>query len=221
MSLTKRFMRTGLLVALLALTLGAAVGGVRPADAHQPHFNVNGTPDPTRPYILKNLDVSQVVYGTLGKPGRIDYYQMTVPDGFVADVQIVVPAVPACAQFRPVLAVSGPGMAAEATPGMAATPMVAATPIATPVASPVAAGNWQVLQLDHWGTFFEPFTRTTYATGPHLTGHLAGGTYLLAVYAPSSRIGTYGLSLGGSEKPGGDADFLARIGAINRCEVSG
>lgn len=211
-----RISRVRLFSVLLALLIGAALVVARPVDAHQPHFNVNGTPDPTHPYVLKHLDISQVVYGTLGTPGRVDFYQMTVPDGFAADVQIVVPAVPACARFRPVLAVSGRGLASAATPVPTATPV----PNGPALATPNVAGSWSVLQSNHWGTFFEPFTRTTYATGPHLTGKLVGGTYLLAVYDPSNRIGTYGLSLGGSEKPGGDADFLARIGPINHCEVA-
>lgn len=205
-----------ILGALLALLMGTAFVAARPVDAHQPHFNVSGTPDPTHPYVLKHLDISQVVYGTLGKPGRVDFFQMTVPDRFTADVQIVVPAVPACARFRPVLAISGPGLAAAATPVPEGTPVSQRPALATPY----AAGSWTVLQSNHWGTFFEPFTRTTYATGPHLTGKLVSGTYLLAVYDPSNQIGTYGLSLGGSEKPGGDVDFLARIGPINHCEVA-
>lgn len=207
------FMR--FLAMFLALLIGTALVAVRPVDAHQPHFNVNGTPDPSHPYVLQHLDISQVIYGTLGQPGRFDYYQMTVPDGFTADVQIVVPAVPACARFRPVLAIAGPGLAVAATPVPGATPV----PNGLALATPNATGSWTVLQSNHWGTFFEPFTRTTYATGPHLTGKLVGGTYLLSVYDPGNQIGTYGLSLGGSEKPGGDADFLARIGPINHCEV--
>src|SRR5438270_551987 len=47
-----------LLSFVAALLLGAA-----PAAAHRPFFNLDGTPDPTHPYVLQDVDVSQVIYG--------------------------------------------------------------------------------------------------------------------------------------------------------------
>lgn len=223
MTLSKRFWGARIIAVLFALALVATGVTIQPVEAHQPHFNADGTPNPAHPYVLRRLDVSQVVYGTLARPGRVDYYQMAVPGGFSADVQIVVPAVSACASFRPVLAIAGPGLTggASATPVIAGTPVAEATPVVagTPLAIPTGGQQWLVVRQDHWGTFFEPFSRTTYATGPHIKRDLAGGTYLLAVFSPDGHVGTYGLSLGGSEQPGGDPQFRDKIGPINRCEV--
>lgn len=193
----------------LTIVAAAACGlGADGVAAHRPWFNEAGSPDRADPYDLEDLDVSQVVYGVLGEPGRVDYYRMTVPADFQADILLTVPAVPACDTFRPVLSITGPGL-----------PVVVGTPSATSSAAPATPdeeAGWLVFRQERWGTFFEPFTGTTYATGPRLIPRLAGGTYLLAVYAPDGRVGAYGLSLGGAEEPGGDPDFGAKIGPIER-----
>lgn len=179
--------------------------GAMPASAHRPWFNLEGSPDPNAPYVLDDVSVSQVVYGGFATAGRIDYYRLTAPSGFAADIQLVVPAIDACAEFRPTLIISGPGLNS-----------VGAVPAT--IATPLADAGTVVLTSAEWGVFYEPFTGTTYATSPRFKAALSGGDYLIAVIEPEGDAGTYGLALGGSERFGGDPHFRERIGAIDRCE---
>lgn len=187
------------------LVLIAMLGLVQSASAHRPWFNLAGTDRPEDAWVLEDIDVSQVVYGQLEQAGRIDYYLLSAPADFVADLQIVVPDVPACASFRPILIVQGPGIEE-----VGIVPAISGTPV---VATPAA-----VLANETWGTFFEPFTLTTYATSPRFTETLTGGEYLIAVVEPEGDIGTYGLALGGSEEFGGDPDVLSKIIPIVQCQ---
>lgn len=187
-------------VALLAASI--AVSG---ASAHRPWFNLNGSPDPAHAYRIKDLGISQVIYGGFADAGRIDLYSLEAPADFSADLQVVVPDVPACAAFRPRMTLLGPNLSATE---IAAAIDRLRSPIATPAATATA---------DAWGTFYEPFTKTTYATGPAIRKALDGGFYLVAIDEPAGKTGTYGLSLGGSERRGGDPAFLAKIGPILGC----
>lgn len=170
---------------------------------------MDGSPDPARPYEIDDLDVSQVVYGALGTPGRADCFRFAAPPGFVTDLHVVVPDVPACAPFRPTLTMIGPGLDPSA-------------PVPAGVAMSIVDGAGEgvaVAASDEWGMFYEPFTRTTYATGPRVALPLAGGSYLLAVNDPAGEVGTYGLALGGAERFGGDPTFFLKIGAVEQCEL--
>lgn len=194
----------------------AIVGGfllsaflVARVDAHRPWFNLEGSPNVEQPYELTDLDVSQVVYAGLATKGRVDYYRMTVGPGFGADVQLVVPAVEACNAFRPSMVIIGPGL-----PNDDAVPKGVELPR---VENGTAMGA-VVVDADEWGTFFEPFTQTTYATSERFFRVLDGGDYVIAVIEPDGDAGTYGLALGGSENFGGDPAFLAKIGPVNACQ---
>ena len=189
------------------------VGAAAPAGAHQPWFNVEGSPDPERPYRLPTpLAVSQVVYGGLAAPDRIDYYAFTAPAGFALDAYLVVPDTPACARFRPAMVVIGPGLTeSERTPSTADAPLPAGLP------SPAAGSGAVVIAGEEWEPFFETYTGTTFLVGPALRQRLAGGDYLVAVFDPAGGTGSYGLSVDGAELPGGDTDVSARFAAWGRC----
>ena len=209
-----RWVHVGIVVLVCALVGLVAPRGV---DAHRPWFNLSGSPDPNAPYAITDLAVSQVIYGALGAVGRVDFYGFTADPGFTLDLQIVVPAVARCADFRPTLIVWGPGLGdLGPLPPDVATP----TSIASPAADDPREGLIAAAPAAEWGTFFEPFTRTTYATGPRVERTLTGGDYLAAVMMrdPDDAVGTYGLALGGAERLGGDPAFLTKIAAIERCE---
>ena len=185
------------------------------ASAHRPWFNTGGTPDPHHPYRLTELNVSQVIYSGFDQGDQVDYYGFTADVAFFLDVRLVVPDVPACAAFRPALALIGPGLSAP--DAVTPAPGNDAASAGLAVLSRSSESGLLVATSSRWGTFFEPFTGTTYATGPHVQRLLTGGDYLVAVYAPDRQIGTYGLSLGGTERGGGDAGFQSRIAPYTRC----
>ena len=179
----------------LAAAAVAVVATVAIAGAHQPWFNLQGSPDPAAPYQLNDLDISQVVYGGLADEGRVDWYAFTIEDPWQSDFGIVVPDIELCASFRPNLVLIGPGVASEGElPDGLTLPSAAATP------------GVLVASLETWGEFYEPYSQTLYATGPDLAVDLAPGDYLLAVVEPDGDPGTYGLTLGGAEIRGGESD---------------
>lgn len=196
--------------------LAAVVGAVLvtlfsgPASAHQPWFNAEGSPDPSKPYRLPvGIDVSQVIYAGLPDAGRVDYYAFSAPAGAVLNAYLVV--ADACADFRPAFALFGPGLdppAAEETP-----------PLPDGVPTALTADGAVAVDGEEWGTFYEPFTGSTFLTGPRLGTKLAGGDYVMAVYDTSGGSGTYGLTVGLEEIFGGEvAAFATRFGAWERCE---
>ena len=177
-------------VAVALLTLVS--GGV--TVAHQPWFNLEGSPDSDQPYRLQSeIEVSQVVFADLAAAGRVDYYAFTAPAGFALDLHLVVPDAPACAAFQPAFALIGPGLTG-ATGDMAP----AATPRPASVPTAVAGSGTTTIAGDEWRQFAH--AGIAYLVGPAFAGRLAGGDYLVAVYDPSGETGAYGLSLGGAER---------------------
>jgi hypothetical protein len=194
-----------------AAVAAALIAGmlIAPAVAHQPWFNLAGSPDPATPYALENLEISQVIYGGLGEPDRVDWYAVSLDASWRSDIGIVVPAVEACEAFRPALVLVGPGLVAtDPLPEWLTLPEGLV---------PEDAGV-VIVDLDVWGEFYEPFSATLYWTGPDLQVDLAAGDYLLAVIEPDGDPGTYGLSLGGAEVWGGDPDYRTKVGAIHACD---
>lgn len=180
--------------ATLLLAAFFLVTGAAPTSAHQGWFNIEGSPDPAHPYQLRTpVAISQVVFGGLAGSGQIDYYAFSAPAGLALNVYLVVADAPACSRFHPAFALIGPGLRGAG----------AGTPVPASIVPPAADGAI-VVAGDRWGTFYESFTETTFLTGPRLGLPLAGGEYMVAVYDPTGGTGTYGLTLGGEEVPGGD-----------------
>ena len=194
---------------IVSLLLSALLLNPGAANAHRPWFNLNGSQNPEEPYVLEDVAVSQVVYGGFSETGRIDFYRLTVPIGFAADIQIVVPDVAKCDVFRPIILIAGPGInSSEALPAGIELPAEWSSKPET---------GWTIVESEEWGLFFEPFTRSTYATSPRFLESLDGGDYLIAIVEPDGDPGTDGLALGGSERPGGDPDFFDLIVPIDEC----
>lgn len=189
----------------------ALLGGV--VSAHQPWFNLDGSPDPQDPHVLGDLETSQVVYGGLGEPGRVDWYAFAIEEPWRASFGIVVPEIAPCEEFRPVLVLVGHGDAAASD--LPEALRVDGTPVADQVGM---AGGMTVATLEEWGEFYEPYSGVNYATGPDLEVELPAGEYLLAVVEPDGDAGTYGLTLGGAEVRGGDSADAATWGAVLQCE---
>lgn len=177
-------------VILAVMALVASTGS---ASAHQPWFNLDGSPDPDRPFPLQSeIQVSQVTFGQLDGPGRVDYYAFTAPADFALDLHLVVPDAVRCAAFRPAFTLTGPGL--KVSPERASATV--ATPASVPTTGP-GSGTTTIT-----GTEWTPLAHAgiAYLVGPAFHERLAGGDYLVAVHDPSGATGSYGLSLGGTEE---------------------
>lgn len=196
--------RSSAVVVTLVFLVGANV-----ADAHQPWFNAEGSPDRGKPFLLPTpLETSQVVFGALPTERRVDYYGFAAPAGFAWSAYLVVPDTAACDPFRPTLTLFGPGLHEDGVVQGGAT------------TSDRAGGRGTLTDAAvEWGTFAEPAFDLYVRTGPRLERRLDGGDYLVAVSVPTAAAGTYGLTLDGDEIVGGDfLSLTALIPSWNRCE---
>lgn len=190
-----------------ALMLASAFSG---ASAHQPWFN-SGSPDPGEPYALRTpLEISQVVYGGFTGPDQVDFYTFTAADDFAIDINLVTDDDASCADFRPAFTLIGPGIEPPESAAAIAPPEAAPPPAAGEGAVTIAGGTWE--------SFYERFARVTFVRGPTFTGTLAGGDYVVAVFDPDGGEGVYGLTLGGEEVVGGEADFFTKFVPWTRCQ---
>ncbi len=82
---------------------------------------------------------------------------------------------------------------------------------------PVEFADARIVSGAEWGTFFEPFSRTTFVTGPELRTSLDGGVYLIAVFDPTGGAGTYGVSINGAETRGGEPEYDRLFPAWKAC----
>lgn len=174
-----------LLFVMTALLLTATA-----ALAHQPRYNNQGSPSPDDPFVIETIDVSLAIYGALTPDAVIDYYRIDVPTGHRLNFQVFVPQ--ACSDaLRPSIALLGADVEAGFI-GLTAVP-----DFFQPVAG--TAVRAATLPAEQWGSFFEPFSGTTYFSGPELTHTAQGGTYYVAVFNTDGGTGTYLLSMAGRE----------------------
>lgn len=167
---------------IIALTLLFLVltGGV--VCAHRPIFLARET---VEPYTITKPEISQAIYREL-IPGQVDYYRFTVSQGGLDFfTQLLVPARGPDRDFRPSLALLGPGL----------PPVEGNLPLAVPT-------GWGAVIMD-WedkGTFFEPFTQTRYYMAREQRRSLPQGEWQLAVFHPRGKGGRYTLTLGEEEQ---------------------
>lgn len=166
---------------LLALTLAILVltGGV--VCAHRPSFPGQ---DVEEPIVISNPDVSQALYRELVS-GQVDYYEFTVsPAGLNLFSQLLVPTRPDYKDFRPSLALLGPGLP---TPD-------ADLPLEVPPGFGAVIMEWEDKEI-----FFEPFTQTRYYMAREQRHPLAEGEWQLAVFHDQGQGGKYTLTVGEKE----------------------
>lgn len=194
----KRQLAAAIAIAFLVTPLGAL--------AHQPWFNT-GTPDLETPYDVQvPITTSQVIFGGFTEADQVDFYRFRAPKDHPLEIRLVVSDDPACAEFQPAFAIVGAGI----------TPDTATAEIA-PDTLPEEFDDARVVSGSEWGTFFEPFSQTTFVTGPELKTTLGGGVYLLAVFNPEGDAGTYGVSINGAETFGGQPEYDRLFPAWKAC----
>ena len=113
----------------------------------------------------------------------------------------------ACAGFRPVFALMGPGISNSSDSAVKLPPEIPAVPNGSGVAV-IGGDGWEILRD---GQF-------SFVMGPRLEQQLPGGQYLVAVYDPQGKAGAYGLTLDSEEVVTLPENFWARIERWNRCE---
>lgn len=173
-------------------------------------FNLDGSPDPDRPFRLPaGVEAPQAIYGSLSSAGDGDYYAFTAPADAALNVTLVVAE--GCDGFRPAMAVIGPGLTGTVPSAAGGRPPGAPAP-------PVGGGT-VIVAGDEWGTLVAPEADMTVRTGPRLGLPLIGGAYRIAVYDPAGEAGAYALVLGGDLLPLPDADpaTAAAFDAWRRC----
>jgi hypothetical protein len=175
------------------LLVSCIIGLLSMALAHQPYWN-EGSPTPEEAFIIANVSVSKALFGNL-QAGEVDYYKLTVPNGFTVDSSLFVGE--GCKEsFNPQLYLLAPGqadaLAFEAPDGYSAL---------------LGEGDWQ------------PFSTHGLVgrEGPAIRKTLASSTYYFVVQA-NDEGGFYLLSLGGSEAFGGGAGGREAIPRFNACE---
>lgn len=167
-------------VPALTLLILVLAGGV--ACAHRPVFL---SPETEDPYTVSQPEISQAIYREL-VPGQVDYYRLTVPQqGLDLFTQLLVPTRGQEQDFRPSLALLGPGL----------PPARGELPLAIPEGSGAVIMDWE-----DKGIFFEPFTQTRYDMARELRRSLPGGEWQLAVFHPQGHGGRYTLTLGEEER---------------------
>lgn len=200
-----------LIGALLALSATLpAVARTAAQEAEFAAFNLDGSPDPDRPFRLPaGVEAPQAIYGSLSSAGDGDYYAFTAPADAALNVTLIVAE--GCDGFRPAMAVIGPGLTGT-------VPSAADGPPPGAPAPPVGGGT-VIVAGDEWGTLVAPEADVTVRTGPRLGLPLTGGAYRIAVYDPAGGSGAYALVLGGDLLPLPDADpaTAAAFDAWRRC----
>ncbi|HBN10049.1 MAG TPA: hypothetical protein DD435_15890 [Cyanobacteria bacterium UBA8530] len=140
--------------------------------------------------VLKDPDVSQVLYAELKNPGQVDFLSFAGKEGERITVQMGVPEIPRLLKFRPAVALIGPGL----------PPSSEKIPFFLPAG--MGAKVLHFLPGDKV-VFFEPFTRTSSWRSPTLKVTLSNDAkYYLAAFAPKGGRGKYWLAIGEKEEFG-------------------
>ena len=104
---TRRVMKAGFL--LLVLFVGSACLPQQ-ANAHRPIFTEDKATGPDTAIPIKDPQISQVVYREITKDSSQVWLAFEVPKDFKLFVQIGVPAIDRLKDFRPAMAIVGPGL---------------------------------------------------------------------------------------------------------------
>ncbi|MDF2627648.1 MAG: hypothetical protein K0R39_1479 [Symbiobacteriaceae bacterium] len=175
-----------LLLALIFLTLTPGV-----AYAHSPIFLRPGA----EPAPITDAEKSWAIYGRLAPGTAYDLIPVEAGEGEKLKLQLLVPKRDDLAQYRPRVALIGPGLRGTLPPGAPVSPGAGEGALLLP--EPAAPSE-----------FYEPFTQTRYWTYGETTGTFpAAGRYRIVVYDPAGKGGPYTVALGEREDFG-PADLL-------------
>lgn len=152
--------------------------------AHRPLFVKTDITELENARAIPDPEISRGIYAELA-PGKAHFYQFVLQEDQEFFAQMLVPTRPRYKDFRPTLALIGPGLPAPA----------AEIPFALPPNTGVLILPWEDKEV-----FFEPFTQTRYYMARELRRALTAGTWQLAVYQPEGKGGKYTLAVGEKEQ---------------------
>ena len=170
---------------LLAVVVGSA-SLPQEANAHRPIFTEDKATGPDTAIPIKDPQISQVVYREIAKDSSQVWLTFEAPKDSKLFVQIGVPAIDRLKDFRPAMAIVGPGLPDNDPP----------------FALPKDAGAKVMLskEVSKPRFFHEHFTNTDswILRGETVTLPRAGRYYLVG-YSPDKQIGKLWLSVGKTE----------------------
>ncbi len=173
---------TGTLGVLLAIAAA-------PVLAHRPIFSDKSAVDPQNAVVIAEPDISQVIYRPLSKEAPRLWLTFEVKQGFELFIQIGVPKIKGLSNFRPAIAVIGPGLPT----------------VALPFPIPQKTGG-RIFPTEHVAkprVFHEHFTRTDSWILRSETLRLPqSGRYYVVAFSPAKQRGKIWLAVGRRESFG-------------------
>jgi len=183
MRYTRRLMKAGFL--LLAFVVGSA-SLPQEANAHRPIFTEDKATGPDTAIPIRDPQISQVVYREITKDSSQVWLTFEVPKDFKLFAQIGVPAIDRLKDFRPAMAIVGPGLPDNDPP----------------FALPKDAGAKVMLtkEVSKPRFFHEHFTNTdSWILRGETVVLPQAGRYYLVGYSPDKQTGKLWLSIGKKE----------------------
>lgn len=120
-------------------------------------------------------------------PGGVQYFKLEAAPNQELFAQILVPTSPPNKDFRPAIALIGPGL--QEPQGE--------IPFTLPQGSGALIFPWEDKEV-----FFEPFTQTRYYMAKEVRRSLPGGTWYVAIFQPQGKAGKYTLTVGEKDRWG-------------------
>jgi hypothetical protein len=165
---------------------------VRSASAHTPIFVERDITSLESAWPVGDYAISWAFYGRVTPAGAPQYFSIEGRKGDRLFASLEVPEIAGLEDFRPALALIGPGLPAfDAPPGVSVPSGYGGLRVDDPNAAPR-------------DRFDEPFSQTRYYRGPRFDVQLpAAGRYYVTVFDTSGATGKYTLAIGTREVFGG------------------
>ncbi|MGM0445627.1 MAG: hypothetical protein ACQEQH_04400 [Bacillota bacterium] len=181
---------------IVVLMIGFVIFKNFTAKAHRP-LNTKGEGTRINPIIVPDHKISWAAYNNLNSSEDVDYYQFEADKGDKIYASILIPVIDGLEDFNPEFALIGPDLDSDYG-GLKQNEIEERLEIREGEGVIVKKYSGQ-----RSGTFFEPFTQTTYWEKQEATiTALSQGKYYLAVFSNQNIQGKYVLSIGRKEKWG-------------------
>ena len=170
----------------IALVFLAYVSCPRDVLGHHPIFTDDAATTPETAIVVKDPQISQVVYREISKENAQMWLSFTVPENFKLFIQIGVPVIDRLKDFRPAMVVIGPGLPDKHPP--------------FEIPKDMGAKVFTTGEVEKPRFFHEHFTGTdSWILRSETIALPKAGRYYLAGYSPQGQAGKLWLSVGRKE----------------------